>query len=68
MPENIQEEKSQLFPEDPDAPKVDEKKILLKEIYLKHQKPIDITVLILISILTVITVSLSVYIILEKYI
>ncbi len=66
MAEDKEEQDELHFREDRDAPGI-QKKSFVKEFYERHRISVDYVVLALISISTLTTVSLSIYIIIAKY-
>jgi hypothetical protein len=66
MEDNSEPQSHTHFPEDRDAPHI-QNKSFFKRFYEKHKNPVDYVVLGLISLSTLVTVSLSIYIIVVKY-
>ena len=67
MTENTDNRNLSHFPEDRDAPDPLQKRSFVSEFYSKHKNPFDIMIFILISAMTLTTVSLSIYIVISKY-
>ncbi|MEO8665676.1 MAG: hypothetical protein ABI462_09285 [Ignavibacteria bacterium] len=67
MEQTSQDKKNEHFPEDRDAPYIKEQTTFLKNFYRKFHTQIDYFVLALISLSTLVTVSLSLYIMFVKY-
>jgi hypothetical protein len=67
MENNTDQQNYTHFPEDHDAPALIQKKSFLREFYDNYQRPVDYSVFAFISISTLVTVSLSIYIISVKY-
>jgi len=67
MAENTDNQNISHFPEDRDAPEPLQKRSFFGEFYSKHRNPVDLMIFILISAMTLTTVSLSLYIVISKY-
>ncbi len=67
MAENTDNQNLSHFPEDRDAPEHLQNGWSFSEFYSKHKKPLDILIFILISVLTLTAVSMSLYIVVSKY-
>ncbi|MBK8553906.1 MAG: hypothetical protein IPL53_23820 [Ignavibacteria bacterium] len=55
------------FPEDRDAPVIDQKRSFFRDFYERHKNPVDYLVFLFISVMTLVSVSLSIYIVAVKY-
>ena len=67
MAENTDNRNLSHFPEDRDAPEPLHKRWFCSEFYSKHKNPVDLMIFILISVMTLTTVSMSLYIVISKY-
>jgi hypothetical protein len=67
MEENTGNQDLSHFPEDRDAPQSKEKRSFFKNLYSKHKKAFDLMIFLVISLMTLTTVSLSIYIVFAKY-
>ena len=67
MTENTDNHNISHFPEDRDAPEPLQKRWFFSEFYSKHKNPVDLMIFILISVMTLTTVSMSLYIVISKY-
>ncbi len=67
MEENRENQDMSHFPEDRDAPQSMEKRSFFKNLYSRHKKTFDLMIFLVISLMTLTTVSLSIYIVFAKY-
>lgn len=67
MEDNTENQNMSHFPEDRDAPQSLEKRSFLKNLYSKHKKIFDLMIFLVISLMTLTTVSLSIYIVFAKF-
>ena len=67
MEDNTENQNMSHFPEDRDAPQSLEKRSFLKYLYSKHKKIFDLMIFLVISLMTLTTVSLSIYIVFAKF-
>ena len=67
MEENTENQNISHFPEDRDAPQFTEKRSFFKNLNSKHKKTFDLIIFLVISLMTLTTVSLSIYIVFAKF-
>ncbi|HMS33936.1 MAG TPA: hypothetical protein PKC91_07610 [Ignavibacteria bacterium] len=67
MEENTENKEMSHFPEDRDAPHSLEKRSFFKNLYWEHKKAFDLMIFLVISLMTLTTISLSIYIVFSKY-
>lgn len=67
MEVNSEQHNNSHFPEDRDAPVINQKKSFFRDFYERHKNPVDFIVFAFLCVITLITISLSIYIVAVKY-